>query len=379
MKILIGGDFSPRNRMTQIIESGNGSEIFSAEVVQLFSDSDLNIINFETTIAQDGQKPINKIGPRLKTTEKSVDVLKNLGVDVVTLANNHAFDYGKDALINTLNIFNKNDIEFVGAGLNINEASKILYKKIDNSIIAIINCCEHEYGIATKDTAGTNPLNPVSQYYAITEARKQADYIIVIVHGGSEQFQLPSLRMQDTYRYFIDLGADVVVNHHQHCYSGYEIYKDRPIYYGLGNFAFDISSRPRPFGWCEGILLSLEFIDNQIKHKPIPYIQFRENPNVALMIDRTEFNIKFESLSKTIVDREKLEEELDAFYKSHERRIYSLLQPWPDRYFRGAFFHGYLPSLVSRQSLAWIQNYVECQSHYEKLVYFLDKNARSTR
>jgi poly-gamma-glutamate synthesis protein (capsule biosynthesis protein) len=121
----------------------------------------------------------------------------------------------------------------VGGGTNLQEASKILYKKIDEKVLALINCCENEFSIATEVTAGSNPLNPIQQYYAIQEAKSKADYVLVIVHGGHELWQLPSPRMQETYRFFIDAGADAVVNHHQHCYSGYEIYKKKPYILNL--------------------------------------------------------------------------------------------------------------------------------------------------
>ena len=84
-----------------------------------------------------------------------------------------------------------------------------------------------------------NPLLPIQQFYKIQEAKENADYVLVIVHGGIEHYQLPTSRMIETYRFFIDAGADAVVNHHQHCYSGYERYKSKPIIYGLGNLLFD--------------------------------------------------------------------------------------------------------------------------------------------
>ena len=77
--------------------------------------------------------------------------------------------------------------------------------------MAVINCCEHEFSVTTGDFPGANPLNPIRQFYKISEARKDADYVVVIVHGGHEMLQLPSPRMQELYRYFIDVGADAVI------------------------------------------------------------------------------------------------------------------------------------------------------------------------
>lgn len=58
-------------------------------------------------------------------------------------------------------------------------------------------------------------------------------------HGGVEHYNLPSPEIKQLHRFFIEAGADAVVNHHQHCFSGYEVYKSRPIFYGIGNFLFD--------------------------------------------------------------------------------------------------------------------------------------------
>lgn len=68
------------------------------------------------------------------------------------------------------------------------------------------------------------------------------------MHGGHEHYQLPSLRMQETYRFFIDAGADVVVNHHQHCFSGYEIYNNKYIFMGWVIFALIILLKEIVFG-----------------------------------------------------------------------------------------------------------------------------------
>ena len=69
--------------------------------------------------------------------------------------------------------------------------------------------------------------------------------------------------MMETYRFFIEVGADAVVNHHQHCFSGYEIYKNKPIFYGLGNFSFDgIGSGDR---WSSGYIVTLNFSGTEVE------------------------------------------------------------------------------------------------------------------
>lgn len=371
MKIVIGGDFSPQNRFEVQIQNSQYQDSLK-ELRHAFDGAEFKIVNFETTIVPTGAKPIIKIGPNLSSSAGTIDVLSWLGVNIVTLANNHTFDYGKDALNNSMELLSTQGISCVGAGENLEQASEPLFvKSQEGETLAIINCCEHEYGIATERNPGTNPLNPVRQYYDIQKARKKADYVLVIVHGGHEQFPLPSLRMQDTYRFFIDAGADIVVNNHQHCYSGREIYNGKPIYYGLGNLVFDWK-KPFPPRWNEGILLKLELKGGTIKHIPIPYTQFGNEARFSLSRQKANFEEEFKRLSEIISNRDNLREEIDKYYAECQRTIYTRLQPWPGKYFKGAFFRGWLPSHIPHKTLNWIKNVVLCQSHCDKLEYFLE-------
>ena len=122
----------------------------------------------------------------------------------------------------------------------------------------------------------------VKQYYDIKEARSKADYVIVIIHGGVELFWLPTRRMIKTYRFFIDAGADAILNHHQHSCSGYEVYNGKPIFYGLGNFCFDVPNSD--YRWASGYMVEIEFkklgiIDFAI----IPYRQCTEDACVTII------------------------------------------------------------------------------------------------
>lgn len=101
-----------------------------------------------------------------------------------------------------------------------------------------------------------------------------------LYHGGKEHYQLPTPRMQKDYRFFVDAGADVVINHHQHCYSGYEQYNDKYIFYGLGNFCFE--STLRNSIWNEGYMLKLKFEDI-ISFELIPYVQCDDKAGVFIM------------------------------------------------------------------------------------------------
>lgn len=371
MKVSIAGDFSPRHRMPALFDAGKFKQALG-DIKFAFDNSDFNIVNFETTIPTSGAKAIEKVGPNLSCGQSSIEALRWLRIDIVTLANNHAGDYGPESLLHTIELLDKACIGHVGAGCNLAEADKILYLKKGDETLAVVNCCEHEYGIATKDTAGTNPLDAVRQFRTMREARSRADYVLVIVHGGAEGFQLPTSRMQDTYRFFIDAGADAVVNHHQHCYSGIEIYDGKPIFYGLGNFAFDYPNPTKE--WTEGIIATIEFTKEGIAHKYTPYVQFAEKPSVSPAARAQEFDIRIKELSEIIADREQLEQQVDNYFSDWQSIVRGRLQPYSGRIMKALYSRGFLPSLLSRENKRVIQNMVNCETHRERLQYFLNKD-----
>lgn len=220
MHLLIAGDFCDRYRISDLIARGNYASLFD-DIKYLTEQADVSIINFEFPIVLHAGVPIAKSGPTLQGQPAAVDAVKYAGFNVCTLANNHILDQGTKCCIETRELLENAGIKTVGIGKNSAEAATVLYiNQKEKGTLAIVNCCEHEFSIATDTTAGANPLNPIQQYYNIQEARTKADYVLVIVHGGHEHYALPSPRMKETYRFFIDAGADAIINHHQHCYSG---------------------------------------------------------------------------------------------------------------------------------------------------------------
>lgn len=368
MKILVAGDFCPQQRVAELFEKGDYSTVLG-EVKPIIEQADYSIVNFECPVCRGGEEPIVKQGPNLKCTEKGIEAVKWAGFDCVTLANNHFLDYGKEGVQNTLATCSKNGIDTVGGGLNLQDASSILYKEINGQRLAIINCCEHEFSIATEKTAGSNPLNPIQQYYAIKKARENADYVLVIVHGGHEMWQLPSLRMVETYRFFIDAGADVVVNHHQHCFSGYEYYKGKPIVYGLGNFCFDRGASV-PDIWCEGYMVGILFSD-KIEIKMFPYRQCDMNPSVICLSDKGAFERSIEKLNAVINDFVRLREQTKKYYEKEKEMIEFQLEAFPFRFLKRLRRIKLIPSSLTKWHLLRMTNMVLCEAHRDKLVYFL--------
>ena len=374
MNVLIAGDFAPRARLAKQIEKKRFKEIFSDEVCKVIKSADFSFVNFESPIIERDYKPIPKCGPNLYCTQEATEAVKFAGFTGVTLANNHILDYGTEGLRKTIECCKAKDLDIVGVGDNLKAAEKILYIEKKGKKLAVINCCEHEFSVASETEAGANPLNPVRQFYAIQEAKKNADYVLVIVHGGHELFKLPSPRMVEIYRFFIDIGADAVVNHHQHCYSGHEVYNGRPIFYGLGNFCFDVDSTKVNTAWNYGYMVELKFADN-IDFQLIPYNQYGKEPTIKLLNSKT-FNSQLEELNEIIVNRNRLNEKIADYYRQCESYERSILEPYSGRVFGKLFFLGFLPKFIKGKKASVILNHIDCEAHRDKMLFALKRKNR---
>ena len=372
MKILIVGDFCPRGRVSKLIEKDKGVELFAPDVLQKIKESNYAIVNFECAVADANSKPISKCGPNLRCSAKAVKVLKEAGFHCATLANNHFRDFGDEGVAMSIKAFNENGLEYCGGGLNIEEAEKVFYKRLDDGILAVINVCENEFSIATSTRAGSAPLETVRVFHKIKEARQKSDYVLVIIHGGHEHYQLPSPRMKELYRFLIEVGADAVVNHHQHCYSGYEFFNGKPIVYGLGNFLFD-HPKQRKSIWNEGYMAILEFSQSSVKLEQIPYIQCDDEANVRLMneMEHKRFDDNIEQFNVIISDKNKLEQEMRVFVESRKRSVLGVFTPYMNEYVRAAASRHWLPYCLPKSKVLAMINYISCEAQRDVTLDFL--------
>lgn len=368
-EIIIAGDLCPKSRTAQLFDESRYSDVFG-EVKTVIESADYALVNLEAPIVYGNANPINKIGPNLKCNEKVIEAIKFAGFKGVTLANNHFYDYGEEGVLKTISELENNGIDYLGAGRNLDEAKRTLFKEINGESFAFINCCEHEFSIATDTSAGSNPIDVIGQYYAIKDAKLKAQHVIVIVHGGIEMYQLPTPRMVKTYRFFIEAGADAVINHHQHCFSGYEYYRGKPISYGLGNFCFDWLGKRQEI-WKEGYMARLTFIQGKTKIECIPYRQCGEKPAVLLTaIDKINFETKIKGLCDVIADDNKLQAEYQQFL-NRTWKNYDMVNPYSNRYLNWLSRKGFLPSMMPSRRLLSILNAMRCESHYDRFVYTL--------
>lgn len=366
MNVLIAGDFVPRRRTAAQIEKGDYSCL--DEVKPIIKAVDYAIVNFESPVVMREAKPIEKTGPNLRCTEQAMECVAQAGFNCVTLANNHFRDFGQVGVQDTLQVCKKYNVDHVGGGKDIKEAESILYKEINGQTLAIINICENEWSIASEKHGGSAPLNLVKNYYSIQEAKTKADFVLMIVHGGTELYNLPSPRMKETYRFFIDNGADAVVNHHQHCYSGYEVYKDKPVFYGLGNFCFDKVQAKEDKLREEGFMVEINF-NKQIGYRLIPYVQCSESAaRVAIMHDMSNFEASINKLNLIIKEDALLKQSFEKHATTGFMTAKDVLAPYSSDFFKSMYSRRLLPSFVTKKRLNKLLVTIQCESHKDILL-----------
>jgi poly-gamma-glutamate synthesis protein (capsule biosynthesis protein) len=360
--VFMGGRIEP-------IAMRSPRELFDTKILELFSSSDYNILNLESPLTEAGpEHQIIKTGPNLKASPDTIRVLNVLKTNLVTLANNHIYDYGKKGLADTFELCRKNQIATVGAGQNLDEASQIFLKKIKGITIAVVNIAENEWCNADDTRGGANPMNIISNTRSINRAKEIADIVLLIIHGGHELYYYPSPRMIDQYRFYAEQGASLIISHHSHCISGYEVHNNIPIFYGLGNFLFDSTTDFE--GWYKGILLNIQInSDKKITWKLHPYKQIKDNFKVEILegLEKEELEKQIESICSTITDSDEIKKRFYIFSNRQEKDILSMFSTSyfiDNHYFRSAIKKFGLEKFFLRHAqLKSILNYSRCEAH----------------
>lgn len=207
-------------------------------------EADVCMINNEFTYTEE-TKPISNKTFTFKAKPENVNILKEMGVDVVSLGNNHVYDYGEKGLYDTIATLEGAGIPYVGGGKNIEDASKILYYQNDEMKIALISATQIERypNPNTKEATETTPgtfrcYESEKLLEKIEEADANSDFVIVYLHWGTESTDQPDWRQTSQASECALAGADVIIGAHPHVIQGIGYEGDVPVFYSLGNFWF---------------------------------------------------------------------------------------------------------------------------------------------
>jgi len=343
----------------------DGSITFAPQIdfklLDIMSRARVRIVNLECPITTQ-TAPIAKTGPALKAASYVESLLSDLNVDICNLANNHIMDYGSQGAEDT--VFSLEQAGISNLGIMKNNSLKPYILDINGKRIAFVSFTENEFSTLSDRNWMANPMDHYVQWQQINEARKAADYVVVQYHGGAEMYSYPTPGQKDYAHYLADIGASIVICHHSHCISGYEIYNGVPIFYGLGNFYFPGMGSTEH--WFKGLGLCINF-GQEIKIDLTP-IRYDNNTHVLVTSQELKHQIQNEV--------EKLNEAI-----SSDEQLQRLWCDFCQKTAGGTLNAFFSPTLVSRALIKlglkktlshranWkLINILRCETHREKLL-----------
>ncbi|MCR5452841.1 MAG: CapA family protein [Lachnospiraceae bacterium] len=238
------------------------SDGFSQELLTRMRGYDIFVINNEFCYSNIGE-PLPGKAFTFRASPKRVSQLSKIGADVIGIANNHVFDYGEEAFLETLDTIRDAGYPYIGAGKDLSEAKKAVYYIACGRKISILAGTQIERSYTYTRAAGKNLPGVMKCLYpedfcdAIREAKANSDFCLVFAHWGTEGTPFYGMDQVALATRFEQSGADVIIGGHTHCLQGIEFINDTPVYYSLGNYWFaSTGNMPGPYdtGLCEVII-----------------------------------------------------------------------------------------------------------------------------
>ena len=372
MSIVIGADIVPAESNQALFAQGNAKQLIGSELYEIMQNADYRIFNLEVPLANQ-PNPIAKLGPNLIAPTESINGLKAMGVDLLTLANNHIMDQGIQGLSSTLQTLDQAEISHLGTGNNLLEATAPFFFTVKGKRYGVYACAEHEFSIAGEDTPGANPFDSLESPDHVAQMKTQCDYAIVLYHGGKEYYRYPSPKLQNVCRKLVEKGADLVICQHSHCIGCEEKYLGGTIVYGQGNFLFDHGNNEY---WNTSLLIRIK------DSGKVDYIPLSKKGNcVRLAKDNEEKQIldAFRERSQEILTPGVVESNYKDFAKKTiDNYILALSGKSVNLPFRvinklsGHRLQKKMAEQYRRKLNVQIRNYIECEAHRELVIKGLE-------
>ena len=232
--------------MARMIQNGGDiSDGIAPDLIREMQRADIMMLNNEFPYSDRGE-PLEDKQFTFRAKPSAVSYLNDLGVDVVSLANNHAYDYGETAFIDTMTTLEDAGIVYVGAGRNLQEARQPVSYIINDIKITIVSATQIER-LDNPDTKGATDSsagvfrcwNGDNLLETVRNARENSDFVIVYLHWGTENVDTIDWAQEKQAAEVAEAGADLIIGDHPHCLQQISVVKGVPVIYSLGNFWFN--------------------------------------------------------------------------------------------------------------------------------------------
>jgi poly-gamma-glutamate synthesis protein (capsule biosynthesis protein) len=252
IRLVAVGDVNIDRTQREIILSTGDFVYPFARVKHIFDAADYTVANLESSLGDVGQPAAKRY--TFQSPPEAAQSLALAGVDLVSLANNHALDYGPEALLQGIDLLGAAGVATVGGGANDAAAHaphvadigglRVGFLGYVHVPIEAVTNFDTETWTATADAPGLAWADPTRVAADVAALQSEVDLVVVILHSGYEYIEEPSEPQAAAARAAVDAGADLVVGHHAHILQGIHSYHDGVIAYGLGNFVFNITGPP---------------------------------------------------------------------------------------------------------------------------------------
>jgi len=299
MKLILCGDLVPTEATRPAFDKGDIKALMG-DTLSVIKSGDFAVANLECALTK-SDKAIRKLGDLLKGEPSDAEVIANCGFTHMGLSNNHTLDYGIAGMRDTVEAVKKAGMIPFGYGENDTDSRKTLFIEKDDIKVGIVAVCEHEYTYAMRDSFGANPFDPFDTMEDIALAKSDADYVIVMYHGGKEQCEYPSERLRKACR------------EHSHCIGCRESFKGKEILYGQGNFNF--IDEPEDEQWRSGLIAEIT-LDKGVKTGYIPVVTTETGIKLADPAEKEKILYAFYKRSDILQNTELWLEEWEKFCRS---------------------------------------------------------------
>lgn len=278
IRLLFAGDISLAEgyAIVETLKSNGGdiSSAFSGETLDIMRGADVFMLNNEFTYTRRGEPTFEK-QYTFRANPDNVHYLDDMGADIVSLANNHSYDYGEVSLLDTLDTLEGDEMPYVGAGRNIEEAARPVYFIVNDVKIGFVSATQIERQ-SNPDTRGAtdNSAGTFRCWYndrildVIGRMKQECDYVVAYIHWGTELEENTDWAQDELAPKLANAGVDLIIGDHPHILQKLDYIGDVPVIYSLGNYWFN--SKTMDTGLLE-VTLDLEGDTSAVRF--IPAIQ----------------------------------------------------------------------------------------------------------
>ena len=224
-------------------DSGDTTIILTGDVLfaNALKAADILMVNNEFPVSDRGEPMADKQFT-FRCSPSYVKALNEMGVDIVSLANNHTLDYGRAALSDTFSALDGAGILYGGAGDSVERAKEVQIMEVNGKkygFIAVSRVVPSaDWKIESAAPGMFTCYDATALIEVIKEAKQTCDFVTVFPHWGTEYSEQPNAVQRELTKQCMDAGADLVVGAHTHCLEGIEYIDGKPVFYSLGNFIF---------------------------------------------------------------------------------------------------------------------------------------------